>query len=517
MESNGASLKRMTSSSTVSDEEESNGANAPVAASLPSEETPPQLTKQVSTSDPTNASEQQQNSKPKSRKRTVRSLPLAGKKNLPANSLPGPNQVDALLAQEMNLMSPDERERATLGLHGVSDIPGESPESITEAMEQVREIIEEMDPIEKRACEMAQAQDPRLLHERRFVLRFLRAAMYEPEECAQRLVSYFETKKTLFGPEKLATHITLDDLDEDDIRCLESGIMQLLPARDRAGRGIFFWNMCLRGSHSVLSKRRVQFYGLQVGSEADVVQQRGMVIISWNNGPGKMPAEEMKMAFRNPALVTMNDVRCEGFHCCVDDSEDTKIVTSAIKALVGQHTRVRFRTHSGSMAEIRKSLSTFGIPANILPFTESGEPLIHNSRAWLSRRRELEATMARKMEGASALFSLTGKSASLSNQIELTQPNKKAKKAVSGPRKVKAKTPKAAGGAKPTFTPGDKDIVMGKGRLIQDMPGNVRFRAIVRSYFNRYESLTNNQDKTVLAMQIVEDIKEGGGRFLKPT
>lgn len=466
-------------------------------------------------------------------------------------SLPGPKEVDILLAQELNRMSAPDRERAFQDLHCVSSyIPGESPKSIAEALQEVQLIITKMDPSTRAACDIAQRQDPRLLKEPKFVLRFLRAAMYEPDDCAKRLVSYFEVKRHLFGTKKLCKRVTLDDLDEDDIRCLDSGIMQILPARDRAGRAIFFWNMCLRGSHSRQSKQRVQFYGLQAGSESEVVQQRGMVIVSWNHGPGKMPAEEMEVAFRNPAMVAMHDVRCEAFHFCCD-GEDGRIISSAIMTLVGEHTRVRFRTHTGSVPEIRKSLSSFGIPVLCLPFTETGSYLFHSSSAWLKEQREMEASVVSKMEGASALTSLLTTSikrkpaeepvqtmagqANFDNVVEPDDSRKKAKIQNQGlplmptlkeaPQTVAAKPAATAKKASknPTkrepkegeYVPTEKDVVLGKGRYIQDMPGNVRFRSIIKLKFNRYESCASNQDKTFLAMEVVADIKESGGKFLR--
>lgn len=75
--------------------------------------------------------------------------------------LPGPNEVDALVAQEFNRMSPGERERAFQDLHCVkADIPGESPETIIEAMEQVRGLLGDIDPANKVACDIAQKQNP---------------------------------------------------------------------------------------------------------------------------------------------------------------------------------------------------------------------------------------------------------------------------------------------------------------------------------------------------------------------
>lgn len=65
------------------------------------------------------------------------------------------------------------------------------------------------------------------------------------------------------------------------------------------------------------------------------------------------------------------------------------------------------------------------------------------------------------------------------------------------------------------YVPSDRDVVLGKGKLIQELSGNVRFRNMIRMLFHRYESLESPHDKTFLAMDTVENIREGGGRFLK--
>lgn len=61
----------------------------------------------------------------------------------------------------------------------------------------------------------------------------------------------------------------------------------------------------------------------------------------------------------------------------------------------------------------------------------------------------------------------------------------------------------------------DKDVVLGKGRIIQNLPGNIQFRNMVRSLTNKYELASNRIEKTFLTMQVVADIKNSGGRFLK--
>lgn len=67
---------------------------------------------------------------------------------------------------------------------------------------------------------------------------FLRADDYNPKNAATRLVKFMEGKLKYFGSDPLARPIEYSDLDNDTIQCLRSGVMQILPCRDRAGRAI---------------------------------------------------------------------------------------------------------------------------------------------------------------------------------------------------------------------------------------------------------------------------------------
>lgn len=77
-------------------------------------------------------------------------------------------------------------------------------------------------------------------------LMFIRSDRYNPLLAAERMVRWFELKKTLFGLEKLCKTITLDDFSEDDMECMNSGYMQLPPFRDMTGRVIAVGMMKLR-------------------------------------------------------------------------------------------------------------------------------------------------------------------------------------------------------------------------------------------------------------------------------
>jgi hypothetical protein len=60
------------------------------------------------------------------------------------------------------------------------------------------------------------------------------------------------------------------------------------------------------------------------------------------------------------------------------------------------------------------------------------------------------------------------------------------------------------------------DILLGRGKPIQQRPGNVRYREMVEKYMDRYEE-GNRGAKYAVAAYIVHLLKEEGSRFLKET
>jgi hypothetical protein len=62
--------------------------------------------------------------------------------------------------------------------------------------------------------------------------------------------------------------------------------------------------------------------------------------------------------------------------------------------------------------------------------------------------------------------------------------------------------------------PTDLDILLGRGRVFREHPGNVRFHHVIELHMERYER-SNKNLKQVLTDEIVERIKATGSRFLK--
>ena len=68
---------------------------------------------------------------------------------------------------------------------------------------------------------------------------------------------HFAIKAELFGKEKVARDISQDDLDKKDLECLLCGYQQVLPVRDRAGRGVFLFLPYLKSNLGI--KHKVRF------------------------------------------------------------------------------------------------------------------------------------------------------------------------------------------------------------------------------------------------------------------
>jgi hypothetical protein len=162
---------------------------------------------------------------------------------------------DALLARELNRLSMQEREQVLYDVHGVAEAVDEQPDFVNTCLGQ---FDTELDKIQgKSAYDQALLLDPQYVRNFNFRLKLLRANRFDAKEAALRMVRHFQIKLELFGSDKLVKDIQISDLNSEDVACLESGFLQLLPMRDRAGRAVVFWNPQLRGNFNMDSRVRM--------------------------------------------------------------------------------------------------------------------------------------------------------------------------------------------------------------------------------------------------------------------
>lgn len=163
-------------------------------------------------------------------------------------------ETEALFAAELSRLSMRERDEVLHDIHGVADSQNEDPAFVEQCRKDLEDALAQIPVADKGSYLQARDLDESYVTNEDFLLMFLRACSFNGKLAADRMISFFNAKKDLFGPEKLAKEITYDDLDEEDIRCLESGYAQVLSGRDRAGRAIFFLMPMIR-KYSTLQNR----------------------------------------------------------------------------------------------------------------------------------------------------------------------------------------------------------------------------------------------------------------------
>jgi hypothetical protein len=182
---------------------------------------------------------------------------------------PSTKEVDDLVTFDMSRLSMEERESALYDVHGIANAEddNESPEKIASRLD---ELDHELNSI-KHLTVLETAESMSADFVRGLRLTFLRSDNFDIKKSAKRMIRYFEEKRSLFGEGKLTKHITLEDLDADDLATLKSGYLQVLPIKDRSGRSIVAVLAKLRTFKCVENAVRVLVYYLRKKAKKDVL------------------------------------------------------------------------------------------------------------------------------------------------------------------------------------------------------------------------------------------------------
>ena len=408
-----------------------------------------------------------------------------------SQAAPSREEIDSFLAWSMTQISATERQLALEDLHGLRMTPAEQPESVSIwlAVLDIHLNSIKMGTI----YEVAERMDKSYITSQEFRMLFLRSEQYDPEAAAKKIIKFLEVKKDLFGQEKLVKKITLQDLDDDDLMCLKSGGVQVLPFPDSTGRKIVAAFPCLRQYKTVESEMRARYYFvMSLLEESDETQKAGVVAVWYAVSPVR---EARSQYGGNTGLLYALPLHFASIHFC-STNVFAYILTSAGFYLCPPKIRARIRIHWGGHKKCLEELSTFGIPKDGFPMSPPlYEPTNENQVSWVKERYRYENSLY-----TGSLH--TGGSAAASDPAA-TPPPKRTTTTIT--------TSKIGNGNQP---PSELDVVFGRGRSIQDYPGNKKFRAILDKKKNEYDNLSKF-GRTDLAASIIQQIKNDGGRFLK--
>ena len=325
----------------------------------------------------------------------------------------------------------------------------------------------------------------RILTGNEFHLMFLRSTRFDPVFAAKKLVSYFQVKCDLFGPEKIAKEITLHDLDEEDMKALHDGNYMFLPLLDMAGRNILFLNETeytytddpVKFKHTLRAAWYVMCTALQ--DNIDDIQRHGIVYIMYD--VSATPAQQrqyVRNITQNMDFYHSLPNKITSYHYCYKD-HTLRSSLSLIFKIVRHFFKGRFRDHHGTHhMECQYQLLSYGIPTSALSVDSDGNV----------RHDIIENYIAKQEIRDSKLLD------SIQQQESATDSN-------NGCIYVTCAT--------------DKDVLLGRGVPYFTHPGNVQLTAIIEQRKDEIDHCSTKFEKTALSWDIVKQVQQDlGGRFL---
>jgi hypothetical protein len=476
-----------------------------------------------------------------------------------------PHLSEHVIASQLNQLSTDERNFVLQDIHGVADLVEETPEFVQDSigkLQQELEVILLKDQQNNPQNPSAYAQSVQQylvrhqqLHQHRsesspsslsgtcspmdsdFLLSFLRADQFNVPKAAERIVRYFQEKRYLFGSENLTHEIRMDHFDEETLQVLQGGRMQLLPARDSAGRAVLLGvrklQSELRDETSLVrylplydlssvvpckiltsfctvlfGKLRSFFYLGSVTAMDEETQRKGVVIVHYCLGKGYASRSIIHGLGK---ILRALPIRVASIHIC-ENNAAVKAAASIASLLIGSSNSVRVRGHCGTDMEVQYELMTFGLKINFpseFPISPSGAVDLREHTCFLERRRiqeEVEGDITGGDTGGRITSSLCAILHDPISSLKDVMPDSRYSTGDQGSNFDKPSH---------IIVPGELDIILGRGRSYQNYKGNLRYRHIVESHRQQYEMLSTKKEKTQLIKDVVEAIHVGGGRFLQ--
>lgn len=256
------------------------------------------------------------------------------------------DNVDKLLAADMNSLSLQERDVVYDEIHGVANPVQETPSFVQTKLDELQQEIKKIK--HEPAYDRATAMKPDYLLDPAFCIQFLRAKRFNTKAAAAQLVAHLEIKQELFGTHKLCSDISLSDLGEDDRDLLRSGMYPYIATRDRAGRAICFLINRLVKFKFFENWARMLFFFYMSHLRDEEVQRRGLVVIMWMHGSSaSLTQNDFLLWTRSTSIAEAMPIRISGgMHYCTAGTMLHPGLELAL-AFTGRHLRIRFRVRVG--------------------------------------------------------------------------------------------------------------------------------------------------------------------------
>eukprot|EP00533_Pseudo-nitzschia_delicatissima_P013490 CAMPEP_0197264794 /NCGR_PEP_ID=MMETSP1432-20130617/2004_1 /TAXON_ID=44447 /ORGANISM="Pseudo-nitzschia delicatissima, Strain UNC1205" /LENGTH=568 /DNA_ID=CAMNT_0042729467 /DNA_START=55 /DNA_END=1761 /DNA_ORIENTATION=+ len=406
---------------------------------------------------------------------------------------PSEFSVDADLAGELLKLSFKERSKLEEEIHGVrcgDEI--ETPQLVEESLSKFDSIVnakKENDQVHvlrnivrisllgENEAQAAKSQC--YLNDPDVRLRFLRCEQFDVDQAVERFVNFLEFTAELYGDFVAKRPISISDFDPKEETALLNSRVQYLPFRDRSGRRVCVSVGTCNFDLDHDLRFKILIYLHWVISEDIETQRKGVVFVSWIFDEDETKSWEtvlrpkMKQGaryFHVKHWVSVPIRLASLHHYYVQDTLFFKMLYNLyVYHIKEANIRKCFKRFFGDQTELLYKLSSFGVPADLMPVSCTGKVKTANHSAFCNVQRARQ----RLQNGRGSIA---------------------AEAIVECPR--------------------SEDVVFKKGPGYRNNPGNTYFRSLVEKYGDAHQ-LADKEEKYQITLRIVESIEEINGRFLE--
>ena len=278
----------------------------------------------------------------------------------------------------------------------------------------------------------------------------------------------------------------------------------------------------------------------------DVFNNYKVMVRDISTGASSKILDSMK--HENPTLCL--PFRMVSIHFCYN-APILRYPIAIFQQFVGSNLRMRFRCHYGSNLEVQYMLRSFGLLENVMPIDNDGNLKVDLHLKYLERLKkseilELQAKEAAKVTTPKPPTSTTASDAVVADDVtsstrHKTKSNSRSARAFASSfvasseiieiptsRDGKTLRRRCVTGSLSPFAAGihclltrvflfsfTTTVLLGRGKLFQEYPGNVRLFQLVEKYRPAYTTAESNFEKASINQLIVKLVRDGHGRFLE--
>jgi len=327
-------------------------------------------------------------------------------------------------------------------------------------------------------------------------LRFLRCEMFDVPKAIKRLVEFLELTTELYGDYVAERPIRISDFsNRKEEVALQNSRNQYLPFRDRSGKRIFVGVGYCDLNLDFDLRYKIMMYLHWVASEDIETQQKGIVIMAWpsdekdeETGDLKWeksirPQLNQRVRYLQKKLSNAMPVRVTSYMAYFADTPFWRALSALYYIGMDPKSRNLYKVHFGESTELRYQLSSYGIPEQLLPLSNTGTVKTSNHSRWINALRSKADREMRRRNSHSDSSDNDTTTAGAEAEVEIVD------------------------------CPGSPDVIFRKGPTYKNNPGNMYFRELIEQTHDQHLK-ASRKEKCKITWQIVRAIEEQKGRFL---